>query len=101
SKNSNGLTALLYAAINNKNPGVIDALIEAGAEDTRDNEGRNALMLAAQWNVPEVVDALIDAGADVKAKDKSGMTALDYAYNNKKLKDTLTLQRLERLSREA
>ncbi|MBQ9628323.1 MAG: ankyrin repeat domain-containing protein, partial [Synergistaceae bacterium] len=90
-----------YAAINNKNPGVIDALIEGGAEDVSDNEVRTALILAAQWNVPEVVDALIDAGADVKVKDKSGRTALDYAYDNEKLKGTLTLERLERLSMEA
>lgn len=99
-KNSNGITPLLYAAMNNHNPGVVDALIEYGAEDITDKAGRTALMLAAQWNVPEVVDVLIDAGTDIKAKDNEGHTALDYAYDNEKLKGTLTLQRLERLSRE-
>ena len=75
------------------------ALIEAGADDLTDNEGKTALIIAAKYSNAETVNALIDAGSYVKQKDNSGKTALDYAHNNPKLKGTDALQRLEELSK--
>ena len=46
-------------------------------------------MTAAAFNAnPEVITALLKLGADPKAKDSSGKTALDYAKENEKLKNT-------------
>lgn len=89
------MTALLYAAMNNPDPGVVNALIDGGADDVKDNNGRNALMLAARWNAPEVVKALLDAGADVNARDNEHKSVLDYAMENEKLKDTGIIERIK------
>ena len=99
--NSIGMTALLYAAMNNPNPEVVNILIEAGSDDVTNNNGRNALILAAMMNNSEVLDALIKAGAEVHVRDIDLKTALDHARENDKLKGTSALQKLEELSRVA
>ena len=99
-KDKDGRTALMCAAENGRTE-TVNALIEAGADDLTDNEGRTALILAAEseYSNPETVNALIDAGSYVKQKDNSGKTALDYARNNPNLKGSSALERLEQLSR--
>ena len=94
---TNGMTPLLYAAMDNHNPDVINTLIDAGADDSSNRLGRTALILAAMMNNPAVVGALLDAGADVHAKDSDGKTALFYARDNDKLKGSESLLRLEKL----
>lgn len=65
-------------------PGQIQKLIDDGASVTDD-----LLILAAGGNSsPAVIEALIKAKADVKARDKAGITAFDYAENNSKIKGT-------------
>lgn len=95
-----GETALMRAADFGKTENV-NLLIESGAYDLSDNEGRTALIHASIGTLanPETVNTLIDAGSYVMHKDKSGRTALDYALDNPKLRGTDALKRLEELSR--
>lgn len=66
-KRDDGLTALMWAALNNPNPEVITALVKASANvSATDNKGWTALMFAVNQNSnPEVITALIKAGADI------------------------------------
>lgn len=82
-----GLSALMLAVSHYWWPGIVSALLEAGAEvDATDDEGRTALMFAVRRE-PEsqvgkqrsAVTLLIEAGADVNARDGSGKTVLDHA----------------------
>lgn len=76
---------LLFAAEWARAAGVIDALIQAGAEITETNaEGLTPLMLAAAWNNPDVVMALIRAGSKLDEASAQGWSALAYAarYNS-------------------
>ena len=84
-----GWTALMLGVDGgiNKNPEVIKALLDGGADPNlqiderggKDQLGRTALMIAAKWNTQEVVKALIDGGADLEIRDNDGMTALMFA----------------------
>jgi ankyrin repeat protein len=57
-------------------------------------------MWAAENNRnPEVIMVLLSGGADAKIKDSEGMTALDYAENNSRLKGTDAMKQLEEASR--
>ncbi|MBQ3586877.1 MAG: ankyrin repeat domain-containing protein, partial [Synergistaceae bacterium] len=96
-KDNLGSTALMSA----RNAEIVKALIQAGADDLTDNEGKTALICAAEseYSNPETVNALIDAGSYVKHRDNLGKTALDYARNNYRLEGTDALKRLEELSR--
>ena len=55
--------------------------IRSGAKiNTKDEQNRTALMVAARWNRDsEAVSALLDAGADVNAREMLDFTALMYA----------------------
>lgn len=77
-RDSEGLTALMYAAETSTNPEIIRIFIEAGSDvNARDKDGTTALMLAAAKNVrPEILYSLIDAGADINAQNSAGNTAL-------------------------
>ena len=95
---SDGGTYLIFAARWSENREIINALIEAGADDVADNEGMTALMYAASRNKPIIVSALINAGAYVKAKSREGKMARDYARMNPRLNGSEALKRLNELS---
>ncbi|MDP5290919.1 ankyrin repeat domain-containing protein [Oceanimonas sp. CHS3-5] len=60
----------LRAAAINGNAAAISTLLDAGAKlESRDDNGRTALMLATRRNQVEAARLLIAAGADVNAKD--------------------------------
>jgi len=83
-QDNNGLTPLMYAAMNNKNPEVITTLLKVGADlEDRDKNGGTVLIYASSYNQnPEVIIVLLNAGADINAQDKNGGTPLMYAARN-------------------
>ncbi|MBQ7151098.1 MAG: ankyrin repeat domain-containing protein [Synergistaceae bacterium] len=91
SKNNsnNRTTALMTAARYNKDPKVIAALINAGAEiNARNHNGNTALMFAAMENTPEVIKMLCSKGADIEALNHDKKSALHYAKLSKILNKT-------------
>lgn len=65
-----------------------DTLYKAGCNvNAADNDGRTPLMYAAWYRAPTAVRLLLMSGADIKARDKSGMTALDLArqFDNREI----------------
>jgi ankyrin repeat protein len=77
-RNGDGVTPLMFSAVKNEDPGVIHALVRAGAKlDDTYKGGITALMLAATKNPnPEVIVALVNEGFPVNAKNEDDGTAL-------------------------
>ncbi|MEM7737037.1 MAG: ankyrin repeat domain-containing protein [Deinococcota bacterium] len=84
-----GQTPLMYAAANNPDPNVINALVDAGAHiNSQTSEGWTALMYAARDNSnPDVARRLLQLGADPTLRNHDGHTAADYASANVNLQD--------------
>ena len=80
-RDQNGNTPLHFAAGQNENPDIINALIQAGADiHARTKNGYVPLHGAAENNKnPDIITALIQAGADINAKSKDGFTPLHWA----------------------
>ena len=78
-----GYSVLMVSAISH-HPAIIQTLVEQGARiDQQDpGFGYSALMLAAKEGQLENVRLLLEAGADLALRDRSGMTALDWAVEN-------------------
>lgn len=79
-----GTTALIQAVRSHRDSGVINDLINAGADlNVADTSGRTALMYAAAVsNNPEIVRILVAEGAAINQQDNYGWTALDLARKN-------------------
>ncbi len=76
-RDERGWTPLHRAAAFGRTPGVVTALVEAGAApNARDRKGRTPLHVAACFGkaVPAVAEALLAAGADPAAKDEGDKT---------------------------
>ena len=92
-RNEEGLTSIMCAALNGKAKS-LDTLLDwyqrrrllraKGWLNLRDDEGRTALMLAASRGHLECIEALIDKEANPFMKDREGRTARDYAVMFKK-----------------
>lgn len=82
STDDKGKPAILYATLNENNPGVLTALLQAKADpNATDKEGAFPLFLAAGQNKKTTnIIALLRAGADVN-KTKEGVTPLMIAAN--------------------
>jgi ankyrin repeat protein len=86
-RDSEGCTALFYAANNSKNEDANNAtlplvriLLKEGAKvDIRANDGTTALIWAAGKGEAQVCEALLDAGVDLNAADKEGKSVLTHA----------------------
>ena len=78
--------SLHLAANSSKNPKVIGALLEAGANlEAKNYLGETALILAVNTNSEtKITTELIKLGADINAKDYQGHTVLEYAKAVKK-----------------
>ena len=81
-----GQTSPLHlAALRNRNPAMVEALVALGADtELRGRDGRTALHMAARSN-PSAFMALLALGADDAAVDDEGLTPWDYAKDNKAL----------------
>ena len=89
-----GVTPLMFAAAKNRDPGVIQALIAAGADvNAKSASGETVLMYAVRYNgsLP-VLDALLAAGPALDAQDWKGETALHKVFGNKR--DAAVAERL-------
>jgi ankyrin repeat protein len=85
-KNTNGATALIYAADDYycSRTDHVRALLENGADiNAMTNEGKTALMMAAHQGCFDTVKHLLDRGAAVRQKDIYGKTAQDFAEKSK------------------
>ena len=83
-----GATPLMHAAQTNMHANVA-LLIESGANlKMTDNEGNNALLMAAKnaGADAKMIGILVDAGCDLSAKDKNGMDALGSARKRSDLR---------------
>ncbi len=85
--------ALMFA-VSERNPEIVKALLDAGADaNAKDIRGMNALMLAVATDhqTPEIISMVLAKTKDIAAKDKYGDTALDWAkrIGNRQVIDTL------------
>ncbi len=87
------MTPLYWAGAFNKDPQVIIALLNAGADvSARDTVGRTPLHFAAENNKnAKIITILIQAGADVNARDRDGGTPLHEAAEGNISKVIITL----------
>ena len=101
SKDENGWTPLMEVARDNSNTEVIRVLVSAGADvNIQCNFEMTSLMRAARYTTnPGVITTLLELGADPKMKDFFDKMAIDYAKNNKALKNTEALRKLEEVSK--
>jgi ankyrin repeat protein len=78
--NEDGLSAL-DVAIKFKRNDVVDFVIKEGisVNETQRRSGINPLMLACCFSDTDIIDTLLKHGAEINKKDKSGMSAKDYA----------------------
>src|SRR6056297_1993722 len=85
-RNEYGLTPLMFASWFNKDPEVIDILLDAGARvNVRDQFGFSPLLrAAANTEDPEIINSLLKAGADIDAQNEDGLSALSLAIINKR-----------------
>ena len=91
---SNGFTALMYAAWKGHKD-VVEILLVAGAKiDAADNNGNTALMLAAREGHKDVVEMLLSAGANVAVVNKYGETALLLALIKPVFRGTALLEEM-------
>ncbi|MDR0288701.1 MAG: ankyrin repeat domain-containing protein [Rickettsiales bacterium] len=80
-KDSQGRTALHYAACFN-DTNMAELLLDARADiNTKDDQGRTALHYAACFNNTDMVELLLDAGAKTNIKDNNGKKPLSLAKN--------------------
>lgn len=90
---------LLYHAIGNDDPNLVNCLIAHGAKvDTKCPGGETALHYAAATGRTTAVKLLLEAGSDIDAKDDNGRTALhvpldinSYSGTYRPSKDTIQL----------
>ncbi len=99
-RDSFGQTPLMYAAAENPDPLVIEALLKTGAEvNARTEAGWTALMYATRDNnIPKVALTLLQAGTDPTIRNSEGKTALDYAGENGSVRRSSVQTILEQLT---
>ncbi len=89
----NGLTGVLLASVRN-DPTTLATLLESGADpELRNDQGENALHVAARFGFVEVTEVLLANGADpdVAAGSRDARTALHFAVERGEVEVTRTL----------
>ncbi|KAL6887036.1 hypothetical protein GGI43DRAFT_264528 [Trichoderma evansii] len=78
-KDSDGRTALLWAA-EKGHQATVKLLVEKGADiEAKDSDGLTPLSFAAENGHQATVELLVEKGADIEAKDSDGRTPLSWA----------------------
>ena len=95
-----GYTAL-HLAVTEKRLETVRELIKSGGNVNAEEYGNKCtpLHLACMVGKVEIVKELVEAGAEIEQADKFGMTAIDYAKNNKEIAEVLKKEtdRIEKL----
>ncbi|WP_264705156.1 MULTISPECIES: ankyrin repeat domain-containing protein [unclassified Wolbachia] len=95
-----GYTAL-HLAVTEKRLETVRELIKSGGNVNAEEYGNKCtpLHLACMVGKVEIVKELVEAGAEIEQADKFGMTAMDYAKNNKEIAEVLKKEtdRIEKL----
>lgn len=86
------LPPIVQAASQGRTAAVTALIAQGASPDTRQADGRTALMVAADAGHFDTVRALMSAGAQRDLKDPAGRTAFDYAFE-KKHSDIIALLR--------
>jgi ankyrin repeat protein len=88
-----GNTPLMRGAISYR---CVDILLKAGANiNLQNNEGKTALILAAQYGRdPRVITLLLQNGANAKLEDNTGRTALDWFDLNRRINQSTVRREL-------
>jgi ankyrin repeat protein len=80
----NMLAKIAFWAAYNEDSGMLDYVLDKGADPTKDNDmGMAPLILASVSNHPKTVKRLLDAGVDINALDSDGDSALSLAIEMK------------------
>ena len=89
--------SILDFAVTYNNMFMVTFLLEKGVSvnNITRKSGFTPLMAAVCYGRYEVFKLLLDAGADIKATERKGMTALDFA---RKMRKTSMMKRLEEIS---
>ncbi|MBR0167295.1 MAG: ankyrin repeat domain-containing protein [Synergistaceae bacterium] len=82
-QDSEGKSALIHAVENNREKGVIDVLIDGGADKGVCFHGLTPLMTAVKSENIEAIKSLVERKASLQAKDWEGHTALYYALSDR------------------
>ena len=79
-RDAEGNTLLFSAAMNGRED-TLRFLLKKDKEEinSKNNEGKTALIIAAEYGYTKIVEILLHNGADAALKSKEGKTALDYA----------------------
>ena len=80
-RDEDGTTALIAAAKHGFTE-VVEVLLKAGADMEAADEGGSTALLRGVASGTAMVQCLVDRGANTGARDKLGMTALDFAEND-------------------
>jgi ankyrin repeat protein len=72
----------IYQAIRTNDLAGLPRLVNELGVNAEDGSGLTPLTLAAAFGTREAVSVLVDAGADVKAQNRSGLTALHVAWRD-------------------
>ena len=95
--NDEGWSPLIIACYKNSNPEIVSWLIQQGANiESTNSQGMTPLMVAACCNPnPAILQQLLERGANPKTRCNNSKTALDYARDNKSLKNSQAIHILE------
>lgn len=92
------LTEQLMEAVTIDNIVGLQSLLEKGVDiDTRDGQGKTALMRAAAKKRGKIFEVLIEKGADVKAKDNNNQTVMQLTENAFRVSAELRKKRVQLL----